>query len=682
MSTPHLLTTFPLQPDRDQTAPAIVAYYVCMSSNISQLLLPPPRLHSLRPSTIQHPLNQHLQSKRPFHLSHSNLLTYKSPKKTQRCPCTSPPQSSRSSAFFWPQEGSTRRGFSGLRPQLPASYTKSFPSPETQQASLSSSPTTVILIGLAGAVLLALSSSPSPVLQSQQDQAEHKEPSSPTSGFYAVAEAYQESNMTGELPAGRPGALTPEQEEKLRQFWIAAGKVFGIIDDTFLEELSGEPNGASPESKDTKDKPKKKFGVFSRRNKGDKNDGDFVPSAETGHSRSQSLSQDDKYGQTKQFHDTVAKTSPETLRKTCWSMVKHDNPDALFLRFLRARKWDVEKALIMLISTMNWRHAEAHTDEDVILNGEEGAIKAAKTKDEVAVKAGSGEDFMAQIRMGKSFLHGVDKLGRPMCYVRARLHHQGEQSEASLERYTVYTIETARMLLSQNVDTACVIFDMTGFSLANMDYAPVKFMIKCFEANYPESLGVVLVHKAPWVFQGVWKIIKGWLDPVVASKVQFTNTLADLSTYIEPRHVLRDFGGDEDWEYRYIEPIAGENARMKDTATRDRLLSEREAVFKKYEEATKEWIRAAEGGRSTKVIKEKRAELAENLRTGYWKLDPYIRARSLYDRTGVIDADAGGKIDFYPKALKNARTSIPAEPSAKSPARAVRTTESNEADFD
>lgn len=37
--------------------------------------------------------------------------------------------------------------------------------------------------------------------------------------------------------------------------------------------------------------------------------------------------------------------------------------------------------------------------------------------------------------------------------------------------------------------------------MANMDYSPVKFMIKCFEANYPESLGVVLVHKSPWIFQ-------------------------------------------------------------------------------------------------------------------------------------------------------------------------------------
>jgi hypothetical protein len=59
---------------------------------------------------------------------------------------------------------------------------------------------------------------------------------------------------------------------------------------------------------------------------------------------------------------------------------------------------------------------------------------------------------------------------------------------------------------------------MTDFTLANMvfnlfvyfpslmrtdslqDYHPVKFMIKCFEANYPESLGVVLIHKAPWIF--------------------------------------------------------------------------------------------------------------------------------------------------------------------------------------
>ena len=39
--------------------------------------------------------------------------------------------------------------------------------------------------------------------------------------------------------------------------------------------------------------------------------------------------------------------------------------------------------------------------------------------------------------------------------------------------------------------------------LTDQDYGPVKFMIKCFEANYPESLGVVLVHKSPWIFHSI-----------------------------------------------------------------------------------------------------------------------------------------------------------------------------------
>ena len=33
-------------------------------------------------------------------------------------------------------------------------------------------------------------------------------------------------------------------------------------------------------------------------------------------------------------------------------------------------------------------------------------------------------------------------------------------------------------------------------------------------------------------------------------------------------------------------------------------------------------------------IRGKRDEVAEKLRSNYWQLDPYIRARSVYDKTG------------------------------------------------
>ena len=70
------------------------------------------------------------------------------------------------------------------------------------------------------------------------------------------------------------------------------------------------------------------------------------------------------------------------------------------------------------------------------------------------VEKKKGEEFLHQMRMGKSFLHGVDRMGRPICVVRVRLHRASEQSVETLERFTVYTIETARLLLAPPVETA------------------------------------------------------------------------------------------------------------------------------------------------------------------------------------------------------------------------------------
>lgn len=88
---------------------------------------------------------------------------------------------------------------------------------------------------------------------------------------------------------------------------------------------------------------------------------------------------------------------------------------------------------------------------------------------------------------------------------------------------------------------------------------------------------------------------------------------------------------------------------MKDTETRDRLLKERQAVADEFEAETLRWIKNPEGEEGKK-IKARREELAAQLRTGYWKLDPYVRARSLYDRTGALQA---GRVDWYAKPSAN-----------------------------
>jgi len=253
--------------------------------------------------------------------------------------------------------------------------------------------------------------------------------------------------MTGEALAGRPGTLTPEQEEKLKEFWVATLSVFGVLDAREFGAITPNSRNRSDTASSKKQK-KKRLSMF-RRNKDD--DDESVTSTESG-SHTPSADTDDKYGQTKEFHDALASQSPESLRATFWSMVKHDHPDALLLRFLRARKWDVEKALVMMVSTMSWRSTTMHVDDDIMKHGELELLEDTQGSD--VTKANLGRDFLQQMRLGKSYLHGSDKENRPMCFVRVRLHKQGEQSEESLERYTVFIIESARMVLSPPVDTA------------------------------------------------------------------------------------------------------------------------------------------------------------------------------------------------------------------------------------
>ena len=281
-------------------------------------------------------------------------------------------------------------------------------------------------------------------------------PHTPASAAEDLAATLNE--MATEIAPGRPGNLTPEQEEKLRKLWQYIFQVCAVGQEQSSSSAENAPAAEAEKSQDADKKEKKsRMSLFSRKSKKDSDgasssgDSSAPPGARVVlHLKD---GDNDKYGQTKQFYDTLASQSPQSIRDTIWSMIKHDNPDALVLRFLRARKWDVERALIMLVSTMSWRMSEMKVDDDIMRNGE-GAAWAAEKNSEDANEKKLAHDFMTQIRKGISYVHGVDKQGRPLCFVNVRLHRQGEQAEEALERYTVYLIETCRMLLQPPVDTA------------------------------------------------------------------------------------------------------------------------------------------------------------------------------------------------------------------------------------
>ena len=62
---------------------------------------------------------------------------------------------------------------------------------------------------------------------------------------------------------------------------------------------------------------------------------------------------------------------------------------------------------------------------------------------------------------------------------QAKKHLTADSPLEQNQRYAVVTIEWTRLFLrevSESVDTCTIVFDLTGFSLKNADYATIKFL--------------------------------------------------------------------------------------------------------------------------------------------------------------------------------------------------------------
>lgn len=297
------------------------------------------------------------------------------------------------------------------------------------------------------------------------------------------------------------------------------------------------------------------------------------------------------------------------FRSTLFGVNQFDHPDELMLRFLRARKWDVKESLKMLFKSIQWFHVN-----DI-----------ARLK-----RVGETEVNMLLLEKGECYFHGCDREGRPVCHINIRLHDPKALTIEEVQSFALLNMETSRLLFVGKVDTVAVLFNLTDFTMANMDYAAVKFLISVLEKDYPESLGRIFILNANWVFSGVWKIISAMLDPVVVDKVKFVSS-KELVDYIDPSQLPESLGGALKSKITFIPPNQEENIKMADTEGRYAA----EAIFNKavetFEAESRKWTSSA-----SVVSTPERDEAAKKLRAAYAELDPFIRARTIYHRLGVI----------------------------------------------
>jgi len=230
------------------------------------------------------------------------------------------------------------------------------------------------------------------------------------------------------------------------------------------------------------------------------------------------------------------------LRNKIWNEVMDANlrgyaegfcDDGMLLRFLRARKFDVNAAYDMLFSTLVFR----------------------TTFQGIGVDAIGVQSVMNEVLQGKSFFYGADKEGRPVCIVRVKHHDPSKSDFLESQRFSVFMMEFARKLLRPPIETVSLIFDMTDAGMRNIDMKALQFLVYTLQNHYPESLGKILVYNASWFVHGIWKVVRPWLDAVTAAKVFFVDK-RNLRDYITEQNLTVDYGGRSPYKFNAEEFVS------------------------------------------------------------------------------------------------------------------------------
>ncbi|KAI0687332.1 CRAL-TRIO domain-containing protein [Earliella scabrosa] len=215
---------------------------------------------------------------------------------------------------------------------------------------------------------------------------------------------------------------------------------------------------------------------------------------------------------------------------------RHDDPT--LLRFLRARKFDVPKAKVMIISCEEWR-AQFGVD-DIVKNFD------FKEKEQV-------DKYYPQ------YYHKTDKDGRPIyverlgfldikaLYAITTKERQLQRLVYEYEKFLNERLPACSKAVGHPVETSCTILDLKGVSLGN--YYSVKDYISDASSigqdRYPETMGKFYVINAPWGFRTIWNFIKGWLDEATVAKIDILGSdyLKTLLEQIPIEHLPKEFGG-------------------------------------------------------------------------------------------------------------------------------------------
>lgn len=186
--------------------------------------------------------------------------------------------------------------------------------------------------------------------------------------------------------------------------------------------------------------------------------------------------------------------------------------DSTLLRFLRARKFDVQLAKEMFENCEKWRKDYG---TDTILQDFHYDEKPLIAK------------FYPQ------YYHKTDKDGRPVYFEElgaVNLHEMNKvTSEERMlknlvweyESVVQYRLPACSRAAGHLVETSCTIMNLKGISISSA-YSVMSYVREASYISqnyYPERMGKFYIINAPFGFSTAFRLFKPFLDPVTVSKI-------------------------------------------------------------------------------------------------------------------------------------------------------------------